>query len=261
MEYTVISNQQISEQYYKLTLAAEQIAAQAKAGQFVMLQVNKGYDPLLRRPFALHRWHSNGEIEILYQVRGKGTTLMTQLCPGEYVDILGPLGNGFWLPEDMPQVILVAGAIGVAPLLAWAQELLNKHGVFAKQILVMLGGRTRDDLLAVSDFAALGIDVRVITEDGSLGQAGLVTELLENYLQSFPAPIFACGPSGMLKAVTVLAQQYDVPCQLSLEAFMACGVGACQGCVIKTKDGQGGFAYQRVCKEGPVFEAKDIIWE
>ncbi len=262
MKCRVISNQQINCCYYKLILAGAETASMAEAGQFVMLRVNNGYDPLLRRPFAIHRYcRLSGQFEIMYQVVGRGTALMSQIPAGGQVDVLGPLGNGFRVPETAEaKFILVGGAIGVAPLLALAEDLIKNRGFDPGQLAVIIGGKSRTDILALSDFAALGIDVQVTTEDGSLGRAGLVTNPLADILQrDINRAVFACGPTGMLKAVAKLSREQSAPCQLSLEALMACGVGACQGCVIKTKDGDG-FAYRRVCHEGPVFDANEIVW-
>lgn len=262
MKCQVIVNKEISPGYYKLVLVGGGIAAKAKPGQFVMLQINESCDPLLRRPFALHRWWEAGEIEIIYQVVGKGTSLMSQLCAGEKVDVLGPLGRGFWLPVPFTApILLAAGSIGMAPLFAFVEDLVSKNIFRPNQIILLIGGKTRHDILALSDFIELGVKIKIATEDGSLGEKGLVTDIMENYLKTSASPVFACGPHGMLQAVASLCQQYKAPCQVSMEALMACGVGACQGCVIKTKDEKEDFTYKRVCREGPVFDAKDIIWE
>ena len=260
MESLVSANQKLSSQYYRLSLRAAAISRRARPGQFVMLQVNRDYDPLLRRPFALHSWDDKGNFQILYRLVGRGTALMTQLQPGDVIDVLGPLGNGFHLREPDRGAILAAGAIGVAPLLPWARQLLEQQRIPPAKIKVLIGGRSRSDILCLPEFRALGIQSLPSTEDGSLGRTGLLTAVLEEVLSQNPAPVFACGPAGMLRAVSLLGARYNVSCQISMEALMACGVGACQGCVIKTRKG-GGFAYQRVCKEGPVFESKDILWE
>ncbi|MBI5788244.1 MAG: dihydroorotate dehydrogenase electron transfer subunit [Candidatus Schekmanbacteria bacterium] len=261
MKCRVITNKQLNPRYYKLTVLAKEIADQAQPGQFVMLQVNSGFDPLLRRPFAIHRWWDGGEIEILYQIAGKGTRLLSQLCAGAVVDILGPLGKGFSLPlTGVRPFLLVAGSIGVAPLLPLAQDLISKQVLTPNQITLLAGGKSQADILAVQEFGDLGVRVKICTEDGSFGQKGLVTDLLAPLLQTAPSPVFACGPTGMLKAVAELCRQYQTPCQVSLEAAMACGVGACQGCVVKTQAEHADFKFQRVCCEGPVFEAEKVIW-
>lgn len=240
--------------YYQLSLKTGEISRLAKAGQFVHLRVNQKTVPLLRRPFSIH---SVGEenLQILYKVIGKGTEILAQRKKGELLDIIGPSGNGYKLPEGKIKVVLVAGGIGVASLYFLAEELTRRSLPF----VVLIGGKSREDILCQDKFKKLNVDVVVSTEDGTSGRKGLVTDLLQELLPAprspLPIVVYACGPMEMLKETAKIAGKYAVPCYLSLEKIIACGVGACQGCVINTKDG-----YQRVCKDGPVFDSERIIW-
>jgi dihydroorotate dehydrogenase electron transfer subunit len=261
MQAEVQNNESLSPGYYRLTLHCPALARDVQPGQFVMLRVNEGPDPLLRRPFSIHQ--GDGErVQILYQVVGKGTRLMAELPPGQTVDLLGPLGNGFHLPPGSRQAMLIGGGVGVAPLLFWAQKLAHKR----IGLLVFIGGKSSTDLLAVEDFRRLEAEIYLATEDGSQGRTGKVTTIAEDYLRressTRAVAMFACGPKAMLARIADLARRHRLPCQLSLDVVMACGVGACGGCVVKTRGSEEEvFNYSRVCREGPVFEAARIIWK
>jgi dihydroorotate dehydrogenase electron transfer subunit len=252
----ILGNLKLCEGYFKLKLFSRGIASAALPGQFVMLRISEAAVPLLRRPLGVHNVNlKSGAVDLLYEVVGKGTELLSRKKPGEYIDILGPLGNGFDLRR--PKVeriapILVAGGMGVAPLVFLAEKLK------AKKCLVLIGARTKEQLLCVKDFARLGCKVKVATDNGSAGFKGRVTGLLKNELVAQAcrqSMIYACGPEPMLKALSCLAENCNIPAQLSLEAHMSCGFGACLGCVVNTVNG-----YKRVCKEGPVFLADQIVW-
>lgn len=257
MQADILDNNELAPSYYKLTLQCPVLAHSVNPGQFIMLKVSEAYDPLLRRPFSIHRVDGE-QVQLLYQVVGKGTQLMSQMRPGEVLDVLGPLGNGFTLQPGIAQAMLIGGGVGVAPLLFWAQELV-RHKL---KLLLFIGGKNKADLLAVEDFRQLGAQLYLATEDGSAGHTGKVTETVKDYLTSGESTaataVFACGPKAMLAQVAGLAKPYELPCQLSLDVVMACGVGACMGCVVKAGDSGD---YIRVCKEGPVFEASRILWE
>ncbi len=256
MQATILANNELSPGYYRLILQCPALAQSVKPGQFIMLKVSDACDPLLRRPFSVHRVDDD-QVQILYQVVGKGTQLMSHMRPGESLDVLGPLGSGFELKNGIKQAMLVGGGVGVAPLLFWAQDLL-RHGV---EILLFVGGKSKTDLLALEDFKQLGVRLYLATEDGTAGYSGRVTDIVADYLASGEATavaaVFACGPKAMLAKVAGLAKQHELPCQLSLDVVMACGVGACMGCVVKTSQAED---YIRVCKEGPVFESSRIAW-
>jgi dihydroorotate dehydrogenase electron transfer subunit len=244
-------------------------------GQFLMLRISDEPFPLLRRPFSIHSVADSGpaggsDIEILYKLVGRGTNSMATWRKGKRLDILGPLGTGFSLPLTAGTHFLVAGGIGVAGLFALAQRMRT----YGHACSVFIGGKTKEHVLCVDDFKALEADVHVATEDGSLGFRGMISDMVKPVLRDHPKPsgMFACGPADMLKAIAELAHAQSIPCQVSLESRMACGLGTCLGCVIRVKGtsslrpgvlprGQGGLPYERVCKEGPVFDSEEVDWE
>ena len=240
--------------YYKMVLDAPSVARAAKPGQFVNILVSEKYEPLLRRPFSIHS-ASNSKLEILYRVVGKATELFSQKRPGEKLDVLGPLGNGFSI-LDPRFLILVGGGIGIAPLLFLAETTRIQHR--ASRIEVLIGVKNKSHILCADELKNLGCEVKIATEDGSFGFKGLVTELLKRNIRTKdkPGTIFACGPKPMLKEIVSISRQYKIAAQVSLEEHMACGIGACFGCVVNTRHG-----YKRVCKEGPVFDIKEIIFK
>jgi dihydroorotate dehydrogenase electron transfer subunit len=251
----ILKNELIAPNFYRMRIESPYLAKNSKPGQFIEVRCSENIEPLLRRPLGVHRITENG-IEMLYEVVGKGTRLLSRKAKGDTVDIIGPLGNGFGLPTiRYPlNIILIAGGVGVAPLLALAECLTSK-----KNIYVMIGARSKSHVLCESDFKKLGAKVSVSTEDGSKGKKGLVTDMLKNLLadnKSSSAAVYACGPAGMLKAVASIAKAAQISCQVSLEERMACGVGVCLGCPVKTKD----EGYKMVCKDGPVFNAEEIVW-
>jgi len=271
----ILENREIGPKQYKTVLSAPQIARQAQPGQFIHVRVSDGYNPLLRRPFSVHRAQGQ-KIEILYKVVGKGTEILSKKNRGEDLDILGPLGTGYWLPQrekgqlqylkespsatsKISDIMLVAGGTGVASLLFLAESISVHNPELS--ILAIIGAKNKEELLCEADFKRLGCRVEVATEDGTRGYKGLASELLEKFLPlsaDKPKPIvFACGPSEMLKRIGRISRKHRFPCQVSLEEHLACGVGACLGCVVKAK----GSTYRRVCKDGPVFEASDLMWE
>ena len=269
----VISNKKIKDNYFEIIIAAPEIAGSAQPGQFVNIKVSDGIEPLLRRPLSIHRigkWQHG--IKILYEVIGKGTEILSKKKEGEYLEVIGPLGNGFRTTNYKPQTtILVAGGMGTAPLVFLAEKLREGKRQKAKgKMLVLIGARTKKDILCEEEFKKLGCEVKIATDDGSRGFKGYVSDLLIRELSAFssqPSAIYACGPKLLLKEVSRISQEHHIPAQLSLESHMACGIGACMGCVIKQKaegrkrKADDAFEYQRVCKEGPVFEANQILWE
>lgn len=254
----ILSNFKVNDKYFKLGLESRGLEKQARPGQFIMLEVSDIIGPLLRRPLSIHDT-SAGRLELLYEVIGKGTTILSQRKPGEYLDIIGPLGNGFSIAKPQSS-ILVAGGMGVAPLVYLAKKMvIRKSGnQEIRNPLVLIGAKTKRHILCESEFKKLGYAVKVATDDGSRGLNGRVSELLQNTLSTIDyrlSTIYACGPHLMLKEVARIAQEHDIPAQVSLEAHMACGIGACLGCVVETKDG-----YRRVCKDGPVFKAQELTY-
>lgn len=262
---TVLWNREIRPAYYGMGLACTGYAA-ARPGQFVMLRVSAQNAPLLRRPFSIHRLIGDGPmsderqvtgIELLYKVVGLGTQLLAGAREGETLDLLGPIGNGFTLAKHHRRIYLVGGGIGVPPLVFLATVLRNS-GRDMSGCRMFLGGRTQDDLLCREDFEALGVATRLTTDDGSAGDQCLVTHPLEMAVADSPPDIIcACGPMPMLSCVVGISQKYKVPCQVSIESMMACGMGACLGCAVKKR--QDPDRYWHVCKDGPVFDANKLI--
>ena len=252
----VLSNVQAVPGHYRMALEVPSIAREIKPGQFVNIRCGDGFDPLLRRPFSLHRVKDSSYIEILYSVKGKGTGLLSVKRAGDAIDILGPAGNGFEAEcVRGGDYVLIGGGVGVAPLYALAEQLRGEK----KKVCVLIGARTKEILLCEEEFRELGCEVKVATDDGTAGRRGVVTGLFQELLDSGnwqPAVVYACGPKPMLKKVASVCGSSKVKARGSLEENMACGVGACMGCVVKTKQG-----YKRVCKDGPVFDLSEIVWE
>lgn len=263
----ILSNQEISPAYYRMRIFTPGFGETARPGQFVMFRVQGAGAPLLRRPFGIFRigflppdcvgQSAKEYLEILYKVVGAGTGMMSELHAGDRVEVLGPLGQGFDSGVLGVEKILVGGGIGLVPLYMLAGELLCGNSV-----RLLMGGRSRDDILAVTEFERLGVQTYVSTDDGSLGEEGLVTQVLQRKLDKYPrAEVFACGPMPMLEAVYRICASRGVPLQVSLEALMACGVGACLGCVVKgVGHSEENPRYLCSCKEGPVFRAEQLDW-
>ena len=261
----VVENRPVSRRVYRLDLAiGVSDPVRIQPGQFFMIQTSPGFDPLLRRPFSVFQFGpvgKNGEsrLSILYQVVGRGTELMTAWNSGEPVPLVGPLGTGFTVPKNVRHVLMLAGGIGIAPLFGLAELILREiEGV---DVRICVGGKSTEDVLMTHELRALGADVEVTTEDGSMGMKGLVTDWFEDKA-SHLAPmgntiVYACGPQPMLAVVGTLTHRLDLPCQVSIEARMACGVGSCLGCAVRTRE----KGYQLVCTTGPVFDVMDIDWE
>lgn len=254
----VISNSLVTTGTHLLRLQAPEIAASAVPGQFVMLQTGispeKGGGPLLKRPFSIHQIGPGEEISIIYRVVGVGTNLLSYCNPGDSLNILGPLGHGFSWDENLEAAYLVGGGIGVAPLLSLSEAM----GKTVEKIL-FYGEKSADFCLPYERLKKISYSVELTTEDGSAGIQGLVTAPLAERLETRPAPIFACGPRPMMAAVAHLAARAGVECTVSMEAHMACGMGACLGCVTEINSNEEP-AYARICLEGPVFKAEDIKW-
>lgn len=217
-----------------------------------MLSVDDSLDPLLKRPFSLHRC-LDGNFQLLYRVAGKATKILKGKNPGDQIEVLGPLGNGF--PQNIKKdakIILAAGGMGVAPMLALADSFSSRKP------RLFYGARTKKELLCIDEFRVLGIEPVISTDDGSSGKKGNIVTDLSDFLKSNPSDdyiIYSCGPKPMLAALSELADKHKITAYMALEENMACGIGTCLGCVVKTRHG-----YKRVCKEGPVFSSEEIIW-
>jgi dihydroorotate dehydrogenase electron transfer subunit len=251
----IIRREQVADDIYRLTVKAPDIASASMPGQFVMVRTVEGLDPLLRRPFSIHQVAEGGMVKILFKVIGKGTKALANMEVGRKLDILGPIGRGFTVANDSLH-FLVGGGIGIAPLFFLARQILqnSEHS----SIRVLLGARTKDEIFTLAgEFESMGLAVETITEDGSLGKQGLVTELMTDVQQEKPVMIYGCGPYPMLRAVANTCRKKKWSCQVSLETMMACGLAACLGCAVQRADMNG---YVHVCKDGPVFDMDDVAW-
>jgi dihydroorotate dehydrogenase electron transfer subunit len=254
---TVTEHRVFQGDYRLLRLSAPAVGPLVQPGQFVHLRVPRLADAVLRRPFSVFKADAAG-LSILYKSVGKGTAALTTVTEGEEVNLIGPLGTGFPnLGKGKTLPVLVAGGYGNAALYLQAAKLPAKGIAF-------FGGRSAIDILCVDEFKALGWDVRVTTDDGSLGQKGFVTAALDLWMAEQKTlqtlELFACGPNAMLKAVGDRALKNGLTAWLSMDRNMACGVGACLTCVIKRKTAEG-WEWARCCKDGPVFNANEILWE
>lgn len=270
----VEENVQLARDTFRVRVHCPEIAERITPGQFLMLRLAGCDDPLLGRPFALYDTVVDEQgrhvgLDIVYLTLGKLTRRLAHVRPGAELDLWGPLGNGF-SPTPTEHLVMVAGGIGQTPFLALAREFAGgrRYGdpqreiTPAHQITFCYGVRSRDYLAGLEDFEALGIETRISTDDGTAGHHGLVTDLLKETLRSsrLPARIVCCGPERMMEAVAEVALQAGVPCEVSLETPMACGIGICFSCVAKVAQPDGGWDYKRTCVEGPVFAAEKIVW-
>jgi len=293
---TIVENVRLARDTYRVRFTCPEIAARIVPGQFIMLRLAGCDDPVLGRPLALYDTVlSDGSlaetaqpigIDVVYLVVGKLTARLSKYLPGQQLEIWGPLGNGF-PPVATQHLLMVAGGIGQTPFMALAREYLglqsygqsvgnalrgipapvlnnDRASARASKVTFCYGARTKDYLAGVEDFRQLGVDVRISTDDGSAGHHGLVTDLARQVISEQPKNetlrIVCCGPERMMEAVAHLAASAGVPCQVSLETPMACGIGICFSCVTKVRQPDGDWDYRRTCVEGPVFDAASIVW-
>lgn len=269
----LIANEQIARATYRARFEAPSIAARITPGQFVMLRLAGFDDPLLGRAFALYDADPHaGWVDVVYLVHGKLTTALADRLPGDRVDVWGPLGNGFTeTSEAFDRLIMVAGGIGQTPFFACGKEALGVQSygerrtpLRAGRVTLCYGVRTADLLAGADDFRVAGIDLRIASDDGSIGRQGLVTELLAEVLEESTGAkrrVFCCGPEPMMQATAEICHAAGVVCEVSLETPMACGLGVCFSCVAKVRQPDGDWDYKRTCVEGPVFEASAIEWD
>ncbi len=262
MKAQVFSNQCIKSTYFKLVIKPIQKLTFIP-GQFLMLRPAESASSgiFLPRPFSIHRVSKDNHIDILYKVVGKGTEFMSRLSEGDEIDMLGPFGNGFPIDENIipDEFIIVAGGIGVAPLLSFTE--LIRFTCPEIPVKVFLGGRGSMDLLCVEELEKNGAEVVVATQDGSAGMNGYVTDALDEYLRRInpdkKLTLYSCGPNPMLRRIYDMVSSFNIKTFFSLEANMACGMGLCMGCAVKKR----GAGYYLVCKDGPVFNGDMIELE
>jgi dihydroorotate dehydrogenase electron transfer subunit len=287
--------------HYRLTLAAPEAAREARPGQFLHVRCGETLDPLLRRPISIHAVdREKGELSLLYRVAGRGTALLSEKKKGDTISLLGPLGRGFTMPSVSEKVSVVAGGIGIAPLYFLLQE-IGARGQAAtvfwgaatrEQFFSPAAPGQNNDGAAGRCFSVMqgiceqGHKIFQASDDGSVGFHGTITDLFEQYLNSHRSGeavlsrygnivtdheqfkldqvvsrVYGCGPRGMLKGLCGVIRQEEIPGEVSLEERMGCGVGACLSCACKTRDEKDGFQYRRVCVEGPVFSAREVVWD
>ncbi len=256
---SVISKERLSEEIFKLTLSSSHVSKTAKPGNFVHIKVNPDHHPLLRRAFGVHRVdEEKGCFEVLFKVVGRGTEILSQKSPGENLDILGPIGKGFSFPKKGETAMLVAGGMGIAPLWFLLTSLIDR--IPKERVTCFLGAKNEKELVYCERLKDLGTNLIVTTDDGSFGAKGLVTDVFLREIkkredESKKLSVYSCGPQEMLKKMSEISKEYDLSCQISLEGSMACGVGACWGCAVKLENG----GYKRVCIDGPVFDAREVV--
>ncbi len=257
--YEILFNRKITSGIFLLGFNSPHIASESRPGQFVMVRVNEGIDPLLRRPFSIFDVRDKDIVCILYKTVGHGTGLMSLKKAGEKISVMGPLGRGFSIPDGKLHAILVGGGIGIAPLHFLTHALKDTPMEF------MAGFGKSGDIIPLEPASGRALGISIATDDGSAGYPGMVTGLLDEYLsrniyEKDSMAIYACGPLAMLKKVSSIASGRNIPCQVSLESLMACGLGACQGCAVKIPAQDNNAFYRHVCKDGPVFSSQDIDW-
>ncbi|KAA0257436.1 dihydroorotate dehydrogenase electron transfer subunit [Deferribacter autotrophicus] len=255
MEGKVVFNKRLNGKYYYMKVENRDFVRKCKPGQFFMLKTqvyDYVVDPLLRRPFGICDVDEDG-FTLLYLLVGKGTSLLANIEEGTLIKFSEPLGNGFKLVADS-KVALVGGGVGIAPLLYLAKELKKKNN----EITLFYGGKSKDDIHLIDEFKKFCDEIKISTEDGTLGQKGRVTALLDK-TASFDK-VYCCGPKPMMKATVDFALENEIDIEVSLDEKMACGIGACLGCIIYIKE-KNGIVQKRCCVEGPVFDGTKIAWE
>jgi len=254
----VLSNDSVYPGLYRIVLGWSPTHAPSP-GQFILIKPYDCHDPLLPRPFTIYKMYKDA-VEILYKVVGKGTQLLSSLREGQRVRVIGPLGQGFRILPDTRHAILVAGGIGIASI---CRLCTTMQGL---EVSLFYGARTKDSLVGIEELQRIpGLVMHLSTDDGSIGFKGTVMQLLRSHLKVLrpgASCIYACGPLAMLKQVSSYAQKKGISCQVSLESNMACGVGACLGCAVtcKQKGNKKDWEYKLCCKDGPVFDTRDLIW-
>ena len=251
----IIKIEKLKEDIYKFSIKAEEIVSFAKPGQFIEIRVVDEIEPLLRRPISIYNLEKEtGILEFIFQVKGKGTTLLAQRKVGEKLDIIGPIGYGTFSIKEYKKVAIIGGGIGIFPL----QELSKRAKEAGVNSKIYIGFRNKDLIILEEEFKKVCKELILTTDDGSNGKEGYaINYLQEDIKKSKPDCIYACGPLPMLKAVQRLAKEENIPCQISLEERMACGMGVCLGCAVKYV-GDDKVNYKHVCKNGPVFKATDV---
>lgn len=248
----ILHKEQLNPTTFSFVVRSETAVQRMKPGQFANLLAD---GKTLRRPISVCDFDAaEGWVRFVFEVRGEGTAILSRKAEGDSLDLLAPLGNGFPV-EPSERAVFVGGGIGVPPLLGASKACGGRA-------TVLLGFRSGSAAILADDFRHNGADVRIATDDGTLGHHGFVTELLEARLDEAPCDaVYACGPKPMLRLTAAAAEKRGIRCLVSLEERMACGIGACLGCACKVRQEDGSETYRHVCKNGPVFDSREVIWE
>jgi len=282
MEYPILKNKRVAHNYFKLDLDISEAADFPIPGQFFNIRCSETTDPLLRRPFSMHRLiHAKNSVllEILYQATGKGTEWLSRQNRGESLDIIGPFGNGFIIEDDVKNAVLVARGIGIASLYAIGEMLLKKNR--ATSVYIVMGARKKERLFYEEECGKIG-KVFLYTDDGSKGFQGKAPDFLMELLKRKSLPerftLYACGPGNMLRELAHISERFGFPGQVALDSHMGCGFGSCLSCACPLKPGyvkrykhwekpalqwseDGSLVYSLVCKDGPIYDIREVDWD
>ena len=253
----LLEKEELKPGIFKFSVQADEIVNTARPGNFIEIRVNDDIEPFLRRPISIYNIDKEkGILEFIFQVKGKGTTILAKRNKGELIDIVGPLGFGPFKYSNFENLGIIGGGIGVFPLYELAKSAKNEN----KNVNTYLGFRNKDLVVLENEFKQVSNQLTITTDDGSYSQKGFAIDFLKKDIEAGKIDsIYACGPLPMLRAVRELALEKNIPCQISLEERMACGLGVCLGCAVKTaKSSKEAPEYWHVCKAGPVFQAKDV---
>ena len=253
----LVNKEQLKNDLFKFSIKAPNIVKNAKPGNFIEIRVSEQTEPFLRRPISIYNMDKeNGILEFIFQVKGKGTKILSKKEVGEHIDIVGPLGYGTFQYSDYENIAIIGGGIGIFPLYELAKCAKKDN----KNVNTYIGFRNKDLVVLEKEFNDVSNNLILATDDGSYGKKGFAINFLEDDINKGKIDaIFACGPLPMLKAVQKLANEKNIPCQISLEEKMACGLGVCLGCAVKTASSPADNPeYWHVCKAGPVFNSKDV---
>jgi len=254
--FKIAKSEMLNADTFLLTIESERIAKKARPGQIVHVKCGNGTEVYLRRPISICSVdREKGTFDLAIQIRGNGTKILSNMKPGDEIDIIGPLGQGFSLYPKHRKIIVVGGGIGIFPLL----QLLKDHPADNKKAI--LGFRNRSLVILENEFRQSCDGLFIATDDGSYGEKGFVTDILKKEVEKeLPDMVFLCGPIVMMKSGVELLKKYNVPCEVSMEQRMGCGIGACLTCVCKVKKGDD-WEYTQVCKRGPVFSGDEVIFD
>lgn len=253
----LVKKEKLLDGLYKFSLETKEIVDIAKPGNFIEIRINENLDPFLRRPISIYNIEKEkGIIEIIFQVKGKGTELLSKKQEGDFIDIIGPLGNGVFKFETHKNIVVIGGGIGIFPL----YELTKEAKELNLNIDTYIGFRNKELVVLEKEFENTSNNLTITTDDGSYKNKGFAIDYLKENLKTKKVDcIYTCGPLPMIKAVKALAEENNIECQISLEEKMGCGLGVCLGCAVKTaKSSKEDPQYVHVCKDGPVFESKSV---